>query len=79
LNNSLSAPKTCELDPAPIFLVQKLIDDLVYFLTVLSYSLLLEDCLPVSQKPSIVLLDLKHDGLDPANYRPHALQMSRFV
>jgi len=74
LNNPLCALKTCELDPAPTFLVQELIDDLLYFLTVLSNSLLLEEYLPVSQKPSIILPDLKHDGLDqcdPANYRPH--------
>src|SRR6218665_1347204 len=42
-NNPLSAPKTCDLDPAPTFLVQELADDLLYFLTVLSNSLLHEE------------------------------------
>jgi len=84
LNNPLSAPKTCELDPAPTFLVQELIDDFLYFLTVLSNSLLREEYLPVSQKPSIILPDLKHDGLDqcdPANYRPHCKcnSLSKFL
>src|SRR6218665_112195 len=75
LNSPLSAPKMCELDPAPTFLVQELIADLLYFLTVLSISLLREKYLPVSQKPSNLLPDLKHDGLDqcdPSNYRPIA-------
>jgi len=79
LNNPLSAPKTSKLDPAPTFLVQELIqliDDFLYFLTVLSDSLLLEEYLhvPVSQKASIILPGLKNDGLDkcdPANYCPH--------
>jgi len=74
LNNPLSDLKTCELDPVPTFLVQELIDDLLYFLTVLSNSLLLEKYLPVSQESSIILPALKHDGLDqcdPANYHPH--------
>src|SRR6218665_1900702 len=79
-----TAPKTCELDPAPTFLVQELIDDFLYFLTVLSNSLLREEYLPVSQKPSIILPDLKHDGLDqcdPANYRPHCKcnSLSKFL
>src|ERR1043165_4904904 len=70
-----AAPKTCELDPAPTFLVQELVDALLPFLTLLCNRSIQEAHLPTSQKRSILLPDLKKDVLDssdPANYRPIA-------
>src|SRR6218665_3894604 len=70
-----AAPKMCELDPVPTFLVQELIDDLLPFLTVLCNQSIQEANLPTSQKRSILLPKLKRDRLDstdPSNYRPIA-------
>ena len=70
-----SAPKTCELDPVPTFLVQELIDDFLPFFTTLCNRSIQETHLPSSQKQSLLLPVLKRDGLDssdPANYRPIA-------
>ena len=62
LNNPLSAPRMCELDHAPTFLVQELIDDLLDLLRHSSAnSLLHEEYLPISQKLSIILPDLQYD------------------
>src|SRR6218665_2096217 len=58
-----AAPKTCELDPVPSFLVQELIDDLLPFLTVLCNRSIQEAHLPTSQKRPILLPKLKRDGL----------------
>ena len=70
-----SAAKSCELDPAPTFLIQEMIDDLLPFLTILCNASIREASLPTSQKRSILLPILKRDGLDPddpSNYRPIA-------
>ena len=70
-----AAPKMCELDPVPTFLVQELIDDLLPFLTVLCNRSIQEAHLLTSQKRSIILPKLKRDGLDPtdpSNQRPIA-------
>src|SRR6218665_23357 len=70
-----AAPKTCELDPVPSFLVQELIDGLLSFLTVLCNRSIQEAYLPTLQKRSILLPKLKREGLDstdPSNYRPIA-------
>lgn len=67
-----SAPKTCELDPVPTFIVQEFNDDLLPFLTALCNRSIQEAHLPASQKQSILHPVLKRDGLDssdPANYR----------
>ena len=63
-------PKSCELDPVPMFLLQEVIDDLLPFLTALCNSSIREASLPDSQKRSILLPVIKQDGLnqsDPAN------------
>ena len=70
-----SAPKTCELDPLPTFLLQEYVDVLLPLLTVLCNRSLQEGILPPSQKKSILVPVLKRDGLDasePANFRPIA-------
>ena len=69
-----SAPsKSCELDPAPTFLIKEFLDTLLPFLTRLCNVLLQEGRLPSSQTTAIVTPSLKKYGLDPTdmkNYRP---------
>ena len=69
-----SAPsKSCELDPAPTFLIKESLDILLPFLTRLCNVSLHEGRLPPSQTTAIVTPGLKKHGLDPAdmkNYRP---------
>jgi hypothetical protein len=70
-----SAPKTCELDPLPTFLLQELVDTLLPFLTLLCNSSLRDGVLPESQKRSIVVPVPKSetsDMADPTNFRPIA-------
>jgi len=70
-----SAPKTCNLDPVPTFILQELVDTLLPFLTVLCNRSLCEGDLPASQKRSILVPVIKAEGLDvnePANFRPIA-------
>src|SRR6218665_1087562 len=62
-----SAPKTCELDPVPTFLVQEHIDVILPFLTVLCNSSIREAQLPSSQKQCILHPVLKREGLDPSD------------
>src|SRR6218665_705891 len=76
-----SMPKSCELDPVPMSLLQEVIDDLLPFLTALCNSSIREASLPDSQKRSILLPVIKQDGLDqsdPANYRPMILSYLKF-
>src|SRR6218665_3312435 len=61
------APKTCELDPVPTFLVQEHIDVILPFLTVLCNSSIREAQLPSSQKQCILHPVLKREGLDPSD------------
>src|SRR6218665_2716402 len=68
-----SAPKSCELDSLPAFLIQDYVDDLLPFLTLLCNRSLQEGVLPDSQKRSVIFPALKLDGLDlkdPSNFRP---------
>ena len=70
-----SPPKSCELDPLLIFLIQDLVDVLLPLLTVLCNRSIRDGVLPPSQKRSILIPALKGDGLEPANplnYRPIA-------
>ena len=70
-----SAPKTCNLDPVPTFILQELVDTLLPFLTVLCNRSLCEGVLPASQKRSILVPVIKAEGLDvnePTNFRPIA-------
>ena len=67
-----SAPKTCDLDPVPTFILQEFVDTLLPFLTVLCNRSLCDGNLPVSQKRSIFVPVLKAEGLDvtvPLNFR----------
>ena len=69
-----SAPsKSCELDPAPTFLIKEFLDTLLPLLTRLCNVSLQEGWLPSSQTTAIVTSALKKHGLDPTdmkNYRP---------
>ena len=69
-----SAPsKSCELDPAPTFLIKEFLDTLLPFLTRLCNVSLQEGRLPSSQTTAIVTPALKKHGLDPTdmkNFRP---------
>src|SRR6218665_389457 len=68
-----SAPKTCDLDPGPTFILQEFVDTLLPFLTVLCNRSLCDGDLPASQKRSILVPVLKAEGLDvtvPMNFRP---------
>ena len=68
-----SAAKSCDLDPAPTFLVKEFLDPLLPFLTRLCNVSLQEGRLPSSQTTAIVTPALKKPGLDPSdmkNYRP---------
>src|SRR3984885_7387921 len=70
-----AAPKSCELDPLPTFLLKEYLDVLLPLLTALFNRSLREGYLPVSQKRSILIPVIKREGLDsadPANYRPIA-------
>src|SRR6218665_3067150 len=70
-----SAAKSCELDPLPTFLLQKLVDVLLPFLTCLCNQSIQDGILPQSQKRLILIPVLKREGLnttDPSNYRPIA-------
>jgi exonuclease III len=70
-----SAPKTCNLDPLPTFILQEFVDTLLPFLTVLCNRSLCEGVLPISQKRSILVPVPKAAGLDmadPVNFRPIA-------
>ena len=59
--------KTCDLDPAPTFLVKDHIDVMMPFLTKLCNATILEEGLPESQRTAIVVPRLKGTGLDPAD------------
>ena len=68
-----SAAKSCDLDPAPMFLVKECLGVLLPHLTRLCNVLILSGCLPSSQKSAMVMPHLKKSGLDLAeikNYRP---------
>ena len=68
-----SAAKSCDLDPAPTFLVKEFLDELLPHLTRLCNVSIQSGCLPSSQKTAMVMPRLKKSGLDPAeikNYRP---------
>jgi hypothetical protein len=61
------------LDPLPIFLLKKLIDELLPCLTMLINASPRDGHLPVSQKHAIITPLLKKASCDPAelkNYRP---------
>ena len=68
-----SAAKSCDLDPAPTFLVKEFLDELLPHLTRLCNVSIQSGCLPSSQKTAMVMPRLKKSWLDPAeikNYRP---------
>ena len=68
-----SAAKSCDLDPAPTFLVKECLDVLLPHLTRLFNVSIQSGCLPIYQKTAMVMPRLKKSGLDPAeikNYRP---------
>ena len=69
-----SAPsKSCELDPAPTFLIKEFLDTLLPFLTCLCNVSLQEGRLPSSQTTAIVTPALQKHRLDSTgmkNYRP---------
>ena len=67
------AAKSCDLDPAPTFLVKECLDVLLPHLTRLCNVSIQNGCLPLSQKTAVVMLCPKKSGLDSAeikNYRP---------
>ena len=67
------ASKSCELDPAPTFLVKEFLDTMLPFLTRMCNASLQEGRLPSSQTTAIVTPALKKPSLDPSdmkNYRP---------
>ena len=75
---------SCDLDPAPTFLVKEFLDPLLPFLTRLCNVSLREGRLPSSQTTVIVTPALKKPGLDPSdmkNYRPisNLSSMSKIV
>ena len=68
-----SPSKTCDLDPAPTFLVKDHVDVMLPFLTRLCNATILEGGMPQSQRTAIVVPRLKGAGLDPndvKSYRP---------
>ena len=68
-----SAAKSCDLDPAPTFLIKEFLDPLLPFLTRLCNVSLQEGRLPSSQTTAIVTPALKKPGMDPSdmkNYHP---------
>ena len=60
-----SPSKTCDLDPAPTFLVRDHIDTMLPFLTKLCNATILEEGLPESRRTAIVVPRLKGTGLKP--------------
>ena len=68
-----AALKSCELDPAPTFLIKEFLEILLPYLTRLCNASLHEGPLPSSQTTAIVTPALKKPSLDPSdmkNYRP---------
>ena len=68
-----SPAKSCDLDPAPTFLIKEYLDGMLPFLTRLCNASIQTGCLPTSQKTAMVTPRLKKSGLDQAaiqNYRP---------
>ena len=68
-----SASKSCDLDPAPTFLIKEFLGELLPFLTRMCNASIRQGHLPVSQKEAIVTPILKKSDLDPSdvkNYRP---------
>ena len=68
-----TASKSCELDPAPTFLIKEFLEILLPFLTRMCNASLQEGRLPSSQTTAIVTPALKKPSLDPSdmkNYRP---------
>ena len=64
-----SAAKSCDLDPAPTFLVKEFLDELLPHLTRLCNVSIQSGCLPSSQKTAMVMPRLKKSGLDPAKMK----------
>src|SRR5688572_16949760 len=70
-----SAPKTCDLDSLPTFILQEFVYTLLPFSKVLCNCSLREGILPTSQKRSILVPVPKREDLDlpdPTNFRPIA-------
>src|SRR6218665_1999307 len=70
-----AAPKSCELDPLPTFLLQEHLDILLPLLTTICNRSILEGVLPPAKKRSILIPVIKREGLDPTdpgNFRPTA-------
>src|SRR6218665_3007085 len=68
-----AAPKSCELDPLPTFLLQEHL--LLPLLTTICNRPILEAVFPPVQKRSILISVIKREGLDPTdpgNFRPIA-------
>ena len=68
-----SASKSCDLDPAPTFLIKEFLGELLPFLTRMCNASIRQGHLPVSQKEAIVTPILKKSDLDPSdvkNYCP---------
>lgn len=64
----ISSPKTCELHPLPTFLLQKFVDGLRSFLTILCDWSIKDGVLSPSQKRTILVPVVKRSGLD--SYAP---------
>src|SRR6218665_69488 len=70
-----AAPKSCELEPLPTFLLQEHLDILLPLLTTICNRSILEGVMPLDQKRSILVPVIKRVGLDPTdpgNFRPIA-------
>lgn len=63
-----SAAKSCELDPLPTSLLQELVNVLLPFLTVLCNRSIQNGSLPQSQKRSILVPEIKREGLDSTDH-----------
>ena len=68
-----SAAKSCDLDPAPTFLIKEFLYPLLPFLTKLCNVSLQEGRLPSSQTTAIVTPALKKPGLDPSDMKNYRL------
>ena len=67
INSSPSS--TCELDPAPTFIVKEFLDTLLPLLTVMCNASLQEGCIPSSQTKAVFTPRLKKLGLDPLDIK----------
>src|SRR6218665_2571026 len=62
-----AAPKSCDLDPLPTFLLQEHLDILLPLLTTICNRSIVEGVMPLDQKRSILVPVIKRAGLDPTD------------